>query len=66
MAENFHTIDDAKDISIMQNMKSIHILLCFFGEATYHFCLVQINGAKMTFQAMKPDGKVFDSLVIEK
>ena len=36
------------------------------GEATYHLCLVQIHGRKLTMQAIKPDGTVFDVLTVNK
>lgn len=36
------------------------------GEATYHFCLVQIHGRKLTMQAIRPDGTVFDVLTVNK
>lgn len=37
-----------------------------YGEPAYHFCLIQIDGKRMTLQAIKPDGVVFDTLIIEK
>ncbi len=36
------------------------------GESDYHFCLVQIEGKRLILRAMKPDGTVFDMLVMEK
>ena len=37
-----------------------------YAEATYHFCLVKIMGKKLILEAIKPDGSVFDRLVISK
>lgn len=37
-----------------------------YAEATYHFCLVKIMGKKLILEAIKPDGTVFDRLVIDK
>ncbi len=36
------------------------------SEKTYHFCLIDITGKKLFMKAIKPDGTVFDTLVIEK
>ncbi len=36
------------------------------SEKTHHFCLVSIRNRQMKLQAIKPDGTVFDSLVIKK
>ena len=36
------------------------------SERTYHFCHVDIMSRKLFLRAIKPDGTVFDSLVIEK
>jgi hypothetical protein len=37
-----------------------------YGEALYHFCLIEISGTRLTLKAIKPDGTVFDALVVEK
>ncbi len=37
-----------------------------YAEATYHFCLIRILGKKLILKAIKPDGTVFDQLVIGK
>jgi 3',5'-cyclic AMP phosphodiesterase CpdA len=35
-----------------------------YSEKTYHYCLFEANQSKLTFQAIKPDGTVFDSFQI--
>lgn len=37
-----------------------------YAESTYEFCRVMIRGLHLELRAIKPDGTVFDSLVIEK
>ncbi len=37
-----------------------------YSEKTYHFCLTDITQRKLFLKAIKPDGTVFDTLVIEK
>jgi 3',5'-cyclic AMP phosphodiesterase CpdA len=32
-----------------------------YSEKTYHFCLLTVNSSRVTFEAKKPDGSVFDS-----
>jgi hypothetical protein len=36
-----------------------------YAEATHHFCLVRIMGSKLILEAIKPDGTVFDQLVMD-
>lgn len=36
-----------------------------YSESTFHFCLVEITDRKLKLRAIKPDGSVFDSLVID-
>jgi len=36
------------------------------SEKTYHFCLIDITAKKLFLRAIKPDGTVFDTLVIDK
>ncbi len=36
-----------------------------YSEKTYHFCLINITDAKLLLKAIKPDGTIFDTLVIE-
>ena len=35
-----------------------------YSEKTYHYCLIEANQTKLTFQAIKPDGTVIDSFQI--
>lgn len=37
-----------------------------YSEKTHHFCLVEIKRNRLELKAIKPDGMVFDSLVINK
>ncbi len=37
-----------------------------YSEKTYHFCLIDITAKKLFLRAIKPDGTVFDTLVIDK
>jgi hypothetical protein len=37
-----------------------------YSESTYHFCHVRVSGGHCKVRAIKPDGTVFDSLVISK
>lgn len=37
-----------------------------YAEKTHHFCLVKIIGKKLIFKAVKPDGTIFDFLIIDK
>ncbi len=37
-----------------------------YSERTYHFCKIDIMEKKLLLKAIKPDGTVFDSLVIDK
>ncbi len=37
-----------------------------YSEKTYHYCLVEANQSELTFQAIKPDGTIFDSFQINK
>lgn len=37
-----------------------------YSEKTYHFCLVHIKGKRLLLKAIKPNGVVFDSLVLNK
>ncbi len=37
-----------------------------YSEKTYHFCLISVAKKQMKLRAIKPDGIVFDSLVIRK
>jgi acid phosphatase type 7 len=37
-----------------------------YAEKTYHFCLCTVNSTELTFQAIKPNGLVFDSFSITK
>lgn len=37
-----------------------------YSESTYHFCHININERVCTLRAIKPDGTVFDSLIIDK
>jgi hypothetical protein len=37
-----------------------------YSEKTYHFCLTDITERKLFLKAIKPDGTVFDTLVIDK
>jgi predicted phosphodiesterase len=50
--------------AILYDVEDRDWLAC--GEPVYHFCLIQIDGRRMTLRAIKPDGAVFDTLVIEK
>ena len=36
------------------------------SEKTYHFCLIDITAKKLFLRAIKPNGTVFDTLVIDK
>ena len=36
------------------------------AEKTYHYCLVTANQSVLTFEAIKPDGTLFDAFSIEK
>jgi hypothetical protein len=35
-----------------------------YSEKTYHYCLLAANSTLLTFEAIKPDGTVFDSFMI--
>jgi hypothetical protein len=35
-----------------------------YSEKTYHYCLLTANSSLLTFEAIKPDGTVFDSFMI--
>lgn len=35
-----------------------------YSEKTYHFCLLRVNETTLTFEAIKPDGFVFDSFLL--
>ncbi len=37
-----------------------------YSEKTFHFCFIQVSGLKLVMRAIKPDGTIFDSLIIEK
>ena len=37
-----------------------------YAESTYHFCRVEIKDRQLTMRAIKPDGVVFDSVIIDK
>jgi hypothetical protein len=37
-----------------------------YSEKTYHYCLLTANSSLLTFEAIKPDGTVFDSFMIPK
>jgi acid phosphatase type 7 len=37
-----------------------------YSEKTYHYCLLTVNSSLLTFEAIKPDGTVFDSFMIPK
>jgi len=37
-----------------------------YSEKTYHYCLIEANQSELTFQAIKPDGTIFDSFQIMK
>ncbi len=37
-----------------------------YSEKTYHLCVVKIKGRSLELKAIRPDGVVFDSLVINK
>ena len=37
-----------------------------YSEKTYHYCLLTTNSSLLTFEAIKPDGTVFDSFMIPK
>jgi hypothetical protein len=37
-----------------------------YSESTYQFCLVKIKGLSLFLKAIKPDGTVFDSLILDK
>lgn len=37
-----------------------------YANKTYHFCLVEITDKKLVLKAIKPDGVIFDSLIINK
>jgi len=37
-----------------------------YSESTYQFCLINITDKKLILRAIKPEGVVFDSLVIDK
>jgi 3',5'-cyclic AMP phosphodiesterase CpdA len=37
-----------------------------YSEMTYHFCLIRIMGTKLILKPIKPDGVVFDSLILHK
>ncbi len=37
-----------------------------YKEKTYHFCLISVEGKRLTMVMMKPDGEKKDSLVIQK
>ncbi|KPK72052.1 hypothetical protein AMJ87_05845 [candidate division WOR_3 bacterium SM23_60] len=37
-----------------------------YSEKTYHFCHVQITDRTLLLRAIKPDGTVFDSLIVDK
>jgi hypothetical protein len=37
-----------------------------YSEKTYHYCLLTANSSLLTFEAIKPDGTVFDSFLIPK
>ncbi len=37
-----------------------------YTEKTYHYCLLTANSSLLTFEAIKPDGTVFDSFMIPK
>jgi hypothetical protein len=37
-----------------------------YAESTYEFCRVLVRGLHLELRAIKPDGAVFDSLIIEK
>ncbi len=36
-----------------------------YCEKTYHFCLIDIMSSKLFLKAIKPDGTVFDSLILD-
>ena len=35
-----------------------------YSEKTYHYCLIEANESKLSFEAIKPDGTIFDSFQI--
>uniref|UniRef100_A0A7C4TBF3 Metallophosphoesterase family protein n=1 Tax=candidate division WOR-3 bacterium TaxID=2052148 RepID=A0A7C4TBF3_UNCW3 len=37
-----------------------------YSEKTYHFCLIKIKNKELLLKAIKPDGTVFDSLLLRK
>jgi 3',5'-cyclic AMP phosphodiesterase CpdA len=37
-----------------------------YSEKTYHYCLVTANQTQLTFQAIKPNGTIFDSFIINE
>lgn len=37
-----------------------------YAESTYHFCHIDMNERVCTLRAIKPDGTIFDSLIIDK
>jgi hypothetical protein len=37
-----------------------------YSEKTYHYCLLTANSSLLTFEAIKPDGAIFDSFMIPK
>jgi hypothetical protein len=37
-----------------------------YSESTYHFCLIELMTRKLILKAIKPDGTVFDSLIMNK
>jgi hypothetical protein len=37
-----------------------------YSEKTYHFCLLTVTSSRLSFEAIKPDGTVFDSFLISK
>jgi 3',5'-cyclic AMP phosphodiesterase CpdA len=37
-----------------------------YSEKTYHYCLLTVNSSKLTFEAKKPDGSVFDSFLLTR
>ncbi len=36
-----------------------------YSEKTHHYCLITANQSQLNFQAIKPDGSIIDSFIIE-
>ena len=37
-----------------------------YAESTLHHCVVDVDGAKLSLKAVRPDGEIFDSLTLDK